>query len=238
MKYFLCLFLIVMTALTGSYSFGGVNMYMGHKRGVAGFLQRPGLDNYCESIKRYSVFASRTYFVSPGLLMGPVQSAQLSLGKMFREKNYLMLSYNIGRQEYLGEFLVPFCRDCHYVFHGLWLAAGREVFLIKKKKQAVYVSPALAIGLEAINGRGLMAGHDTRLLYNPGVRPQLQLGYMYQKIDFFVGFYYSFWLPEARTFEGRTLHGNPGGPSLKWESDLFPGRQGGGLTTGIRAFLF
>ncbi len=238
MKLFPFFSLIVFSVFAASFSFGAVNGERGLHKELAAVSQQPFTDNYCESIKRYSVFSSRTYFVSPGMFLGPVELAQLGLGTILREKNYLMLSYNIGRQEYLGEYLVPMCRDCHYVFHGLWLTAGREVFLLKKRYKAVYISPSIAIGFEAINARGLMEGHDTRLLYSPGLRPQLELGYMYQQIDFFVGIHYSHWLLEARTFEGKTLHGEPNGPPMRWGSDLFPGRKGTGLTTGIRVFFF
>ena len=176
----------------------------------------------------------RTLFVDHGLQIGPIIALQSSLGYKFLHQNMVLLSYQIGRQEYDSDYMIPLCRECIFFFHGLWLGYGYEFFRPMDFRSGFFVNPILWAGSEFVANNGLVVMSDSPFLMNPAIRPELLIGYYHSKVDLFAGVNYYHWLPMATTISGNALVDEQTGERLKWDQELFPGRKGVNFVLGIR----
>lgn len=176
----------------------------------------------------------RTLFVDHGLQIGPIIALHSSLGYKFLQRHMALLSYQVGRQEYDSDYMIPLCRECIFFFHGLWIGYGHEFYRPLDFGSGFFVNPILWAGSEFVANNGLVTISESGFLMNPAIRPEILFGYYRNKVDFFAGLNYYHWLPMAMTTAGNALVDEQSGEHLKWERELFPGRKGVNFVVGIR----
>ena len=188
----------------------------------------------------YTRFAmpSRKLFLDATAQYGNIVAGHLGGGYQIFPKTFALLSYHQSRQEYDANFIVPFCRDCNFVFHGLWLGLGRELYAPIKSGIGLFGGVHALIGTEFFANNGYVSQSTSSHILNPAFKPQIIAGVYVQRVDFFVGVKHYFWLPQAMTIQRNPLYDELSTEPLIWDKDLFPGRGGLGYFLGIRYSLF
>jgi hypothetical protein len=217
-SYRLAILLLVATLLTGPQPVAGID---------------PCLNAFHKTGRQ-----NRTIFLDHGLQMGTIHSLYSSVGLKFFRQHMIMAGYQVGRQEYDSEYIIPLCRECIFFFHGLWAGYGFEIVRQLSHDTGLFVNPQVWGGAEFVANRGLLPLSNSAFLMNPALKPGLLLGYYHRKLDIYLGLNYIHWLPEAKTTRGNALVDEQTGQPLKWEMELFPGRKGLNVFAGVRYTVF
>lgn len=197
----------------------------------------PDLDHCRQSLSRPARM-NRNIFVDHGLQAGAANALFTNVGLRFFSSQMLLAGYQIGRQEYDSDYMVPMCRECIFTFHGLWIGYGFEIAKPLNRGSGFFVNPIIWWGAEFVANRAILPDSDSRFLLNPALRPGIILGYYRKSVDVFLAVNYLYWLPKAMTTNGNALVDAETGQELKWDRELFPGRSGIGLQAGIRYTVF
>jgi hypothetical protein len=206
--------------------------------GTSGLFQSSSFDDDCFKQFFRRGRPKRTLFLDHGLQAGPITALHTSLGYRFWERHMLLLTYQVGRQEYDSDYMIPMCRECVFFFHSLWLGYGFEFVRPLAHGSGLFLNPLVHGGSEFVPNRGLLPWSNSAFIMNPALRPEIVVGYYRRKIDIFVGLNYTYWFPIAATIKGNALVDEQTGQPLEWDRELFPGRKGFNGFVGIRYTIF
>jgi hypothetical protein len=161
----------------------------------------------------------------------------LGIGKEINKYSYVALAYHIGRNEYITNFISPYCADCNFVFHGLKTGVGIPFFLPLNNNTNFFINAAANIGIELIFNNAYFDYSSTPFIFNPFFEPQVFTGLSKGKMWYYIGVKHYTWLIQTMTAERYPLTDINTGEGLGWGADLFPGRGGLNVVAGIRYFF-
>ncbi len=206
--------------------------------GTWGLFQSSSPDDPCFQRFQRRGRPKRILFLDHGLQAGPIIGLHTSLGYKFWKRSMLLLTYQVGRQEYDSDYMIPMCRECVFFFHSLWLGYGFEWVRPLDHGSGLFFNPLIHGGSEFVANRGLLPWSNSAFIMNPALRPEIVVGYYRRKFDIYVGLNYTYWFSLAMTSRGNALVDEQTGEPLAWDRQLFPGRRGLNGFAGVRYTIF
>ena len=97
----------------------------------------------------------------------------------------------------------------------------------------LFLFPSLTLGGELVQNNNLIGVEGIDYMINAFLKPEIRIGFYYNKLNFFMGINYSEWILKTINEKRIIIENGLTGEALGWSDDLFKDRKGEGIVAGI-----
>lgn len=177
-----------------------------------------------------------TAFLGIGYQLLNINAFNLTFAYYLHSEFFAQIEYSRGQESYSSIFFTD-SRNVDISFNNLIIGVGANFILPHMAKDAFFVRPSIAVGMETFQNNNYFAQENVDFVMQALIKPELKAGYIYERFGLFLGINYMQWISGPMNQERKGLYNSQTDQQLSWDNDLFYDRGGIGLTIGFNVFF-